>query len=79
MSYTEMRSGTPVARKNYPCEWCAETIEKGTKHFQRVYRWEGEFNNGRMHTECEQAMSRVPRQLLEDGWIPGDYARGSSA
>lgn len=78
MSYTELKASNPKARKDYSCEWCAEKIIKGEKHFQRTYIFDGDFNNGRMHLECESAMYEIPRDYLEDGWTPGDYARGKT-
>jgi len=77
MSYTELKVRFPVGRKDYSCEWCAQTIPKAEKHFHRTYIWENEFNDGRMHLECERAMHEVPREHLDEGWTPGDYARGS--
>lgn len=78
MSYTELRSSEPIARKGYNCEWCAERITKGEKHAYRSFIWEGDFSTGRMHFECRAAMYEVPNDELEEGWNPGDYPRGKS-
>ena len=42
----------PVGRKDHRCEWCGETIAKGEKHAHFVGKWEGEFQNWRMHFDC---------------------------
>lgn len=47
----------PVARKEYRCEWCGEKILRGEKHFKYAGMWEGDFQNYRMHLECENACS----------------------
>lgn len=79
MSYEEISTGRPQARKDYRCEWCNETIAKGDRHFYRVYKFEGDFNSGRMHLECMLAMDKAPKDELEGGWTPGDYPRGNSS
>jgi len=76
MSYTELKYNHPVGRKQYRCEWCGEIINTGEKHLYRSYIFEGRFNSGRMHLECEFAMSKVNRDELSEGWMPGDYPRG---
>ena len=77
MSYEEINAAKVVGTKEYSCEWCAEKIAKGEKHFYRVYRYCGDFNSGRMHLECETAMRDEDPQNLQDGWTPGDYKRGT--
>ena len=76
MAYEEIRAAHPVARKDYRCEWCAQTISKGEKHLHRVYRFEGDFNDGRMHLECEVAMDKSPWDEVADGWVAGEPQRG---
>lgn len=78
MSYSEISSSHPKARKEHRCEWCNQKILKGEKHFHRSYRFEGNFNNGRMHLECELAMDKSDHGDLQDGWIPGDPNRGET-
>jgi hypothetical protein len=77
MSYTKIKSGHPKGRKDYRCEWCDESIPKGEKHFARTYIFDGDFNSGRMHLECEAAMHKSPHDELAEGWLPGDYKRGT--
>lgn len=75
MSYTELSYGHRKARKTYRCEWCYERIIKDEKHLYRSYVNSGEFQCGRMHLECEQAMKATPADDLLDGWSPGDFMR----
>lgn len=74
MGYTELSASYPRGRKDYRCEWCAEKIPKGEKHFYRAYHWEGDFSTGRMHLECEKAMEKSLD--AGEGWMPGEPARG---
>jgi len=76
MSYEEIRSNYPIARKQHRCEWCNEVILVKEKHFHRVYNFDCDFHDGRMHLECEAAMNKVDLINLLDGWCPGDYKRG---
>lgn len=77
LGYDELHFRQVKGRKDYSCEWCSEAIPKGTAHFYRVYVSDGDFNYGRLHRECEDAMSKVPNDELAEGWTPGDYKRGS--
>lgn len=79
MSYEEISTSHPQARKDYSCAWCNEVIAKGERHFSRVYKYEGDFTSGRMHLECEVAMYKADRDELAEGWTPGDYPRGKSS
>lgn len=45
----------PTARKTYYCEWCGQTIPAGERHHQFKGKWEGEWQNWRMHDECQAA------------------------
>ena len=76
MSYTELKATYPKGRKKYRCEWCDEQILVGEKHFYRSFIIDGDFNTGRMHLECEEAMKKTPNDDLMDGWMPGDFKRG---
>lgn len=42
----------PVARRSHLCEWCERTIEKGQRHCQYRGKWQGEWQNWRMHEDC---------------------------
>ena len=76
MSYTELSASHPSARKEYQCEWCGQKISVGEKHLSRSFIFDGEFQTGRMHLECEKAMLATPRDELEDGWQFGSMERG---
>ena len=77
MSYTELSRSYPIGRKNYRCEWCNEVIKIKEKHFKRVFLVDNDFNDGRMHLECEKSMMTYPHEDdLRDGWMPGDFNRG---
>lgn len=58
MSFTLLSDGNPVAKKEYICEWCAEKILKGEKHYKYVGIYDGDFQSIRVHLECEKAMRR---------------------
>jgi hypothetical protein len=78
MSYTELTTSHPKGRKDYSCEWCGEKIPKGEQHLYRSYIFDGDFNSGRMHLECERAMYKTPSQELSEGWCFGSMQRGLS-
>lgn len=61
----------PVARKDYRCEWCGQPIPVGEKHAHFVGKWEGEFQNWRMHSECLSANERD----IAEGFQPHDGER----
>lgn len=66
-------------RKEYTCAWCLETILTTEPHFYRAYTFDGQFMTDRLHEECSDAMYNHPdrRQLNDEGFIPGEFARGS--
>ena len=78
LSYEEIRASHHKAKKEYPCEWCNEKILVGEKYLSRVYRFEGDFNAGRMHLECEQGMKNSSYDAVLEGWYPGEFNRGES-
>ncbi len=63
----------PVAAKDHRCIWCGETITKGEKHAHFAGKWEGDFQNWRMHSECYTAS--VDGGDLQDGFMPYDHPR----
>jgi hypothetical protein len=63
----------PTARKEHRCEWCGQKILKGEKHFQFVGKWQGEFQNWRMHLECEHV--RCIECDYDDGFTPFENDR----
>ena len=66
-------------RMNHTCEWCAEGITRGTRARYRRYIFDGRWLSGYMHPECyEGGYLEEDPMNLEDGWVPGDYKRGSA-
>ena len=63
----------PVARKNYRCEWCGQTIPKGEKHVHHKGVWESEFQDWRMHQECFD--DGTGTEEIQEGFLPFENAR----
>lgn len=63
----------PIAAKEHRCEWCFEAILKAERHAHFVGKWEGEFQNWRMHEECYA--DAVKSSEMQDGFTPGDHKR----
>lgn len=63
-SFGELQS--VVARKQYRCEWCFEPIFAGERHQQFKGKFEGDWQNWRMHNECSDDYGGDP-----DGFTPG--------
>lgn len=62
----------PVAAKEHRCEWCGETILKGERHAHYVGKWDGEFQNWRMHGECYEDSEQCE---INEGFMPYEHAR----
>ncbi len=63
----QLKSSSPVARKNYKCYLCDQVIPKGEKHEQ----WSGlddggKFFSARGHTQCVNLT--VTLKWNEDDW-----------
>lgn len=65
-------------RKAHPCAWCGERIEVGANVPYRAYVWEDGIASEWFHPECCAAMRRVSPEDMEEGYVPGDYVRGST-
>lgn len=76
MSYHELKVKEVTARKEHSCEWCGEKTAVGEKYVNRVYIYEGEFNNGHMHLDCAEAMNKSDSEYIQDGFFPGHAKRG---
>jgi hypothetical protein len=63
----------PVSRKEYRCEWCGEPIPKGEKHLHYTGVWEGEWQNWRMHMECQD--DGYLNEIIPDGFTPFENER----
>ena len=42
-----------VGRVRHRCEWCSGPIPKGESHYQSKGMYDGEWQNWRMHAECQ--------------------------
>ncbi len=76
--YTPLKSRDVTVRKAHPCEWCGGAIPVGGPAHYRVYKFAGEFNHGWTHPECNSAMLTAPADLVEEGWSPGTFKRGTT-
>jgi hypothetical protein len=71
----------PIAHKAHRCIWCGETIVDETgvlkplrvRHVKFTGKWEGEFQNWRMHAECYSDANESD-ELLE-GFSPYEHER----
>lgn len=77
MMYTPIQEKLVKTRVEHRCEWCDEDVDKGTTAFYRAYVWEGDFNSGYMHEECRAALLKAPADLIEEGWTPGEFKKGT--
>lgn len=59
MSYTNISSTTPKARKPHRCIWCGKTIEVGEIHEREVGTYFGDFQDHRYHKECREVGSEI--------------------
>lgn len=63
-------------RKIHSCGWCAKRIEAGSSAEYSSGIFDGDFWAHHVHPECAAARDSLTYRELEDGWCPGDYARG---
>lgn len=65
-------------RKPRGCQWCGGRMAKGEVAVRRVYCWDGDFNDARMHPECYAAMERSAALSLGNviEFLPGWQERG---
>jgi hypothetical protein len=42
-------------RKDKRCSWCGETMHKGSTVYHFKGRWDGDWQDWKMHNECEEA------------------------
>jgi len=75
---TMLQDKMVTTRKVHPCVWCNETIQSGAQVRHRAYPWEDYIVSEWWHPECWGAMAQVPYDELEEGFFPGDYARGGT-
>ena len=80
MGYISLREPHQVTtRKPHRCGWCDELIPRGTAGiWAQSYIFEDGPQSDWMHPECFNAMGDLDREDLSDGWMPGDFLRGST-
>ena len=59
--------------KDHRCEWCGQSIPKGETFVHFVGKWDGEFQDWRMHQECYEDSSM--NDELADGFMPYEHER----
>ncbi len=64
-------------RKQKVCEWCAEVIPEGSRAYSFAQEYDGEFGFFYMHPECEEAFHELDWQEYQDGWMRGQFKRGT--
>jgi len=75
--YTELTAKKVKTRKKHQCEWCAEIIKPKNLVNYRSFVFDGDFNSSWSHPECWNAMEKQDNDILEEGWMPGAFKRGS--
>ena len=60
-------------RKDCRCHWCGEGIAKGKEAFWFKGRWNGDWQDWRMHPECEAAYRED--DSYDEGFTPFDNPR----
>lgn len=46
------------ARQDFTCAWCNDPIRIGEYHCRFTGKWQGEFQDWRMHSDCAEAHQR---------------------
>lgn len=65
-----IRTVEPVAKKQHRCEWCHEPIVAGERYYRFVGKWEGDFQNWAMHTNCHEACP--PGEICPEKHVRGE-------
>ena len=63
----------PVAAKEHVCEWCGGVISRGERHPHFIGKWEGEWQNWRMHADCYHVADE--NDALAEGFTPHENRR----
>jgi len=63
--------------KDHKCAWCGEIIPKGEEFIHCKGKWEGDWQNWRMHLECDNAVMKSKYIDISDGFTPFSGKRGS--
>lgn len=75
MSETFRCTWIKKTRKSHRCDWCWQVIPPGSRAHYHAGTFDGDFFHARMHPECWYALSAC-NWVNDDGYMPGDYARG---
>lgn len=59
MSYQLLSESHPVAAKVHRCIWCGQDIPVGETHRHERSIYEGEFQNHRWHSECDDVFTSM--------------------
>lgn len=78
MSYQLICETKPKARKEYPCIWCVEKIQKGEVHIHEISKYCGDLQDHRWHPECRLAATKFFHESKEEEFEPGVCKRGST-
>lgn len=65
------------AAKVHRCQWCGQDIGKGDKHAYFAGKWDGEWQNWRMHSECYD--DAATNKELSEGFMPYEHERPTLA
>lgn len=76
--YVELQSREVRPRKVRVCGWCAERIERGELCHYRSYIFEDGPQSDWTHLGCWEAIQDAEKEILQEGWMPGDFKRGST-
>lgn len=77
MSYQLLSETHPVARKDYRCIWCPENILKGEKHVHESSKFDGDFQDHRLHMECKAASDLYFHESGDGEFEPHACKRGT--
>ena len=65
-------------RKSHRCVWCGEDIPNKSNAQYRSYIFDGVFQFDWMHPECYSAMMNDWDEGFDEGFLPGEFERGSA-
>jgi hypothetical protein len=77
VTYTSDTRVVKAARKAHVCDWCGEAIEIGSSYATWTGVFDGQWGVTKVHPECHRGMNAMPHGDLADGWLVGDYERGT--
>lgn len=81
MTFRVITSKQVRCRQFHRCDWCGDAIAPGNAAQYRTIVVSGErvLQSRWMHLECFDAMTDYePQSDLDNGWMPGDFSRGST-